>query len=117
MRKLIAILIMLAVCCSAIYASAHAQSGGDANGSGSVTMSDVVYIINYIFGGGPAPVACPCLQFDGKMIVDDTNWVRARVGDRVMPRGFDWYYLTDNDGKHWIATPDTIQWGDVDDTL
>lgn len=28
---------------------------GDADGSGTVTISDVVYLINYIFGGGPAP--------------------------------------------------------------
>lgn len=28
---------------------------GDADGSGSVTISDAVYLINYIFGGGPAP--------------------------------------------------------------
>ena len=28
---------------------------GDANGSSTVTVSDVVYMINFIFGGGPAP--------------------------------------------------------------
>jgi hypothetical protein len=28
---------------------------GDADGSGAVAISDAVYIINYIFGGGPAP--------------------------------------------------------------
>lgn len=28
---------------------------GDANHSGTVTISDVVYLINYIFSGGPAP--------------------------------------------------------------
>ncbi|MCC6964050.1 MAG: hypothetical protein IT585_12415 [candidate division Zixibacteria bacterium] len=28
---------------------------GDADGSGSVSISDAVYLINYIFGGGPAP--------------------------------------------------------------
>ncbi len=30
---------------------------GDANNSESVNISDAVYIINYIFGGGPAPCA------------------------------------------------------------
>lgn len=108
--KIALLILLLSVPCLA-------QSGGDANGSGSVTMSDAVYIINYIFGGGAAPVPCDCLQFDGKEIVEDTNWVRARVGDRVADRGGDWHYLTDNNGRHWIATPDTIQWGDVDDTL
>ena len=29
---------------------------GDADGSSAVTISDVVYLINYIFAGGPAPV-------------------------------------------------------------
>jgi hypothetical protein len=28
---------------------------GDADGSGQVDLSDVVYLVNYIFGGGPAP--------------------------------------------------------------
>lgn len=28
---------------------------GDADGSSSVTISDVVYLINYIFAGSPAP--------------------------------------------------------------
>ncbi len=28
---------------------------GDANGSGAISISDVVYLINYIFSGGPAP--------------------------------------------------------------
>jgi hypothetical protein len=30
--------------------------GGDADGSGAVDIDDVVYLINYIFGGGPEPV-------------------------------------------------------------
>jgi hypothetical protein len=29
---------------------------GDANGSGAVTVSDVIYIINFLFKGGPYPV-------------------------------------------------------------
>jgi hypothetical protein len=29
---------------------------GDANGSGGIDIDDVVYIIQYIFGGGPPPV-------------------------------------------------------------
>ncbi|MDP3024334.1 MAG: dockerin type I repeat-containing protein, partial [candidate division Zixibacteria bacterium] len=31
-------------------------SHGDANGDKKVTISDVVYIVNYLFKGGPAPV-------------------------------------------------------------
>lgn len=33
---------------------------GDADGSGEVDIDDVVYLINYIFAGGPAPVPYPC---------------------------------------------------------
>ena len=29
---------------------------GDANGNGIVNVTDVTYLINYIFGGGPSPV-------------------------------------------------------------
>ena len=29
---------------------------GDANGDGTVTVSDVFYLINFLFGGGPAPI-------------------------------------------------------------
>jgi len=32
------------------------RSYGDANADGKVSISDVVYIINYLFRGGPAPV-------------------------------------------------------------
>jgi hypothetical protein len=32
---------------------------GDANGDGLVNITDAVYITNYIFGGGPAPVPLP----------------------------------------------------------
>ena len=32
---------------------------GDADGSGGIDLSDVVYLITYIFGGGPAPTPNP----------------------------------------------------------
>ncbi len=28
---------------------------GDANNTGTINISDAVYVINYIFGGGPSP--------------------------------------------------------------
>ena len=30
--------------------------GGDVNGDGQVNVSDVLYLINYLFAGGPAPI-------------------------------------------------------------
>ena len=32
---------------------------GDADGNGMLNISDVVYIINYIFNGGPSPIPLP----------------------------------------------------------
>ena len=37
---------------------------GDANGSGSINISDAVHLINYIFGGGPAPQPYPTCSGD-----------------------------------------------------
>ena len=39
----------------AFVSKLHEFLCGDANDSGSVSISDVVYLINYIFAGGPAP--------------------------------------------------------------
>ncbi len=37
---------------------------GDADGNKIITISDVVYLINYIFGGGPAPTPYPICSGD-----------------------------------------------------
>ncbi len=38
---------------------------GDADGNGIITISDAVFVINYIFGGGPTPcngdANCDCI--------------------------------------------------------
>jgi len=46
---------------------------GDANGDGKVTVSDVVYMINYLFKGGPPPVPLKAgdVNCDGKETVSD----------------------------------------------
>jgi len=45
------------------YVTIHVLSccdmSGDANGDENVNVSDAVYIINYVFVGGPPPVPCP----------------------------------------------------------
>jgi hypothetical protein len=44
---------------------------GDADGSGAVDIDDVVYLINYIFGGGPPPQVDNCCgDADGSGAVD-----------------------------------------------
>ncbi len=54
---------------------------GDANGSGSVNISDAVYLIAYIFSGGPAPV--PLLSGDancgGSVNISDAVYIIAYI--------------------------------------
>ncbi len=48
---------------------------GDADGNGGVTVSDVVYIVNYIFLGGPPPVYDPAADADCSGIVNVSDVV------------------------------------------
>jgi hypothetical protein len=51
---------------------------GDPNGDLFVTVSDVVYIINYLFKSGPPPVHCPRsgdVNCDGKVTVTDAVYL------------------------------------------
>ncbi len=51
---------------------------GDANGSGGVDIDDVVYLINYIFGGGPPPVqdnCCGDANGSGGVDIDDVVYL------------------------------------------
>jgi hypothetical protein len=38
-----------------VYETSGGYVKGDANGDGAVDISDAVYLIQYIFAGGPAP--------------------------------------------------------------
>lgn len=50
---------------------------GDANGDGKVTVSDVVYLINYLFKGGPGPIPWEAgeANCDGKITVSDVVYL------------------------------------------
>ncbi len=51
---------------------------GDADGSGAVDIDDVVYIINYIFGGGPEPIpelAAGDADCSGNIDIDDIVYI------------------------------------------
>ncbi len=54
---------------------------GDADNSGSITISDAVYLINYIFSGGPAP--CPLRNGDadcsGSVTISDAVYLIAYI--------------------------------------
>ncbi len=51
---------------------------GDANGDQKITVSDVIYLINYLFKGGPAPipeVSVGDVNCDGKITVSDVIYL------------------------------------------
>jgi hypothetical protein len=48
---------------------------GDANGDGKVSVSDVVYLINYLFKGGPPPINPSDANGDGKVSVSDVVYL------------------------------------------
>lgn len=52
---------------------------GDVNGDGAITLTDAVYLDNYLFVGGPAP---PCLEAadandDGSINISDVVFILA----------------------------------------
>jgi len=53
------------------------QRCGDANGDETVNVSDAVYIINYVFVGGdaPVPLACGDANSDGTVNVSDAVYI------------------------------------------
>jgi hypothetical protein len=55
---------------------------GDANGSGGVDIDDVVYLIAYIFQGGPAPqneICCGDANGSGGVDIDDVVYLIAYI--------------------------------------
>lgn len=48
---------------------------GNANGDGAVTISDIVYLINYLFWGGPPPVPLAAGDPNNDCVVDGSDVV------------------------------------------
>lgn len=50
---------------------------GDANGDGKITVSDAIYLVNYLFKGGPAPVPLESgdANCDGQVLVADVVYI------------------------------------------
>ncbi len=51
--------------------TATAGVKGDANGDGQVTVTDVFYLINFLFTNGPAPIGPADVNGDGQVTVTD----------------------------------------------
>ncbi|MCJ7459407.1 MAG: FG-GAP-like repeat-containing protein, partial [candidate division Zixibacteria bacterium] len=63
-----------------VYSCPGSYVCGDANADTKVTVSDVVYLVNYLFKGGPAPKCvplAPCADAngDGKITVSDVVYL------------------------------------------
>ena len=55
-----------------------AVCGGDADNSGSMNLLDILYIINYLYKGGPAPepdVLMADADCDGAISILDANYI------------------------------------------
>ncbi len=60
-KQLFCLLILWASAGSYLYAATPKLPGGDVNGDGGLDIGDVVYLLGYLFGGGPEPAPCgPC---------------------------------------------------------
>jgi hypothetical protein len=72
-------------------------ANGDGDGSGVIDITDAIYLLNWLFAGGPAPFACPAqVERSG---LPDTGQSGCYTGNRVRcsdPRcpGQDGWYLT-----------------------
>jgi len=64
------------------YGAVASVSNGDPDNSGGIDIDDVVYLINYIFAGGPAPVPDWCTgdaNCTGAIDIDDVVYLIAFI--------------------------------------
>ena len=101
---------------------------GDPDGNGIVTIGDAVWLINYIFAGGPEPVACGCPEsfflFDNRIpqavetFYADSNWEEAYIGGRTFVKGGPVRYVysigPDSQPSHFFLVPDTVEFEQPD---
>ena len=61
----------------ASFTPSLAEVCGDANADSSVNLADAVYVINFVFKGGPAPVC------DGLVDIDGNKYRTVTIGTQV----------------------------------
>jgi len=76
-KKLLSLISIIAFLMLSASAGAAPFLGGDANTSGEVDIDDVVYLINYIFTGGPSPEPYESgdVNTDGLIDIDDVVYL------------------------------------------
>ena len=88
MKRTVMVMALLALAgilfCSIGDATAASRDGivcGDADGSGAVDLADVIYTINYLYSGGPAPdpLAAGDQNCDGKINIADCSYLIAYI--------------------------------------
>jgi hypothetical protein len=84
MKPLI-LLIALVLCLSTPALPQTCNGCGDANGNGAVNISDAVFLVSYIFSGGPTPY--PCGNVDGCGDVDVADMLRMYMYNWEHPTG------------------------------
>ena len=73
----IAIAIIGFSCIWGIYAQSNNEACGDVDGDQQVVITDAVYLINYIFAGGPAPdpLSIGDCDLNGSVDIGDAVWL------------------------------------------
>jgi uncharacterized protein (TIGR02145 family) len=83
LKLIVSVVLFILLCLATTIAHAD-YICGDNNGDGGINVSDAVYIVNYIFIGGPAPDPNCCGISCGGTVTDyDGNFYRTvRIGDQ-----------------------------------
>ncbi len=78
-------------------------SAGDANGDGMVTVADIFYLINFLFTGGPAPVAVSALDTPNAQQIAILRWYDANQASITFAVGTSPTGVAFDGASIWVA--------------